>query len=173
MMKYSCLVVAIFCCINFSFSQKNEFSNNEIVLDLGGIGGFGALSFQKKMFEINQVQISGKLGISFFRFKDFTQTFNPDILVPFSINLNRQFNKFGFQIGIGQTVSSIVTVSSNFQSKERENTVSGSLMLGMKFDNPQKRMTYSIFYSPIFQQYNRYRHWGGMSIGFKLKNKKQ
>jgi len=170
-MKYKCLVVVIFCFINYSFAQESEFSKNEIVLDLGGIGGFGALSFRKNLINFNQYQLSGRVGLSFFRFKDFTQTFNPDILIPFSIDLNRQFNKWGIQMGIGQTISSIVTTSSNFQSTDRQNSISGSSILGFNYANPKKRLTYQIFYSPIFQQYNRYRHWGGMSIGFKFKNK--
>ena len=167
--KFHLFFLIIFLLSNFSGkSQTIFFPKHSFVLDIGGIGGFGAFNYERHLFSKNKNFLSAKLGVSFYRFKDYERDFNPDLLFPLSLQIGRKFESHHAIFGIGQTLSSIVTASANFDSKIRKNEWSGSFILAYRFRKTDKPFFFQIAYTPIFEHYKSWRQWGGLSIGYSF-----
>lgn len=153
-------------------SDKNDISpvlsKNSILLDIGGIGGYGSLNYEYSFFEKKNIILSSRIGFSFFRFKDFERKFNPDLLFPLSIQLRKKWKNHAVLVGVGQTISSIVKTSNDFSRKIRKNRLNGNLSLGYRFQKKSKPFFFQITYTPLFERYERFRHWGGLGVGYNL-----
>ena len=147
-------------------SQTDFPKKNAVVLDLAGIGGYGSLNYQRIFFSKNNFIFSGKFGFSFFRFRDYERKLNPDLLFPFSLQVNKNWKSHSIIFGVGQTVSSIVQASENFDKKIRNNGWSGSLIIGYQFQKMNSPFFFQIAFTPLFEHYERFRNWGGLSIGY-------
>lgn len=154
-------------------SQTNTFPKHSIVLDAGGIGGYGSLNYERAFLLKKKHLLSYKVGFSFFRFKDFEREINPDLLFPISIQYNRKFKNHRAFLGLGQTISSIVKISSDFSSKVRKNRFSLSSIIGYRFQKDNNPFSIQISYTPILEHYKTFQHWGGISFGYSFFQKKQ
>lgn len=154
-------------------SQSLDFPKHTFVFDIGGTGGYGSFNYERNILEKNNYFLSGKIGFSFIRLKDYETEFNPDLLFPITIQVGRRFKNHHAIIGVGQTVASIVQASSDFSKKIRNHSLSGNLVAGYRFQKRGKPLSIQVSYTPLFLQYKRFRHWGGLSIGYSfLKGRK-
>jgi len=154
-------------------SQNDEFPEHAIILEAAGIGSYGSLNYERNIFEKKSIRFNTSIGLSTLSVIDFYDKFNPDIIIPIKGMILWNWKTHHLVIGIGQTLSSFPRVNSpNFETKRR-NTISASALLGYRWQNPKKRFFIQATYSPIWQQYKRFRHWGGLSFGFSLKKRKQ
>lgn len=173
LLKIPPLLFFIFCLLPFGLkSQEVSFPKHSIVLEAGGIGGYGSINYERAFYLKEKHLLSYKVGFSIFRFKDFERDLNPDLLFPISIQYNRKFNNHRSFLGVGQTVSSIVKASSDFSSKVRKTRLSLSYIIGYRFQRDNKPFFYQISYTPIFEQYKTFQHWGGISFGYSFFQKK-
>ncbi len=176
MLKIKYISLSIFLILTFHFtskSQTNDFPKHTIVLDAGGIGGYGSLNYERAFLLKKKHLLSYKVGFSFYRFKDFERKLNPDLLFPISIQYNRKFKNHRAFLGLGQTVSSIVKISSDFSSKVRKNRLSLSYIIGYRFQKDNKPFSIQINYTPILEHYKTFHHWGGISFGYSFFQKNQ
>ena len=136
-----------------------------VVLDVGGIGGYGALSYEVVFWEKIPFEVSGKVGFSFYRWRDYERKWNPDLLFPVSVQTRWKWKQHQAVMGIGQTISSIVQADVDFE-KERKFGWNGSVILGYGFQQLNSPWRFQLLYTPLWEHYNRWRHWGGLSVGF-------
>lgn len=149
------------------FIGKSQ-TEQSIVLDIGGIASYGSLNYERSFFSKNNYTITGKVGFSFYRFRDYERDLNPDFFIPLSIQAFRNWKSHSAVFGIGQTFSSLVQASRDFK-KIRNNGLSGSIILGYRFRKEESRFAFQIAYTPIFEHYERFQNWGGLSISYFLK----
>ena len=154
-------------------SQDISFPKHTLVLDAGGIGGYGSINYEHAFYLKKEYLLSLKVGFSFFRLKDFERELNPDLLFPISIQYYQKFNHHQAVLGIGQTISSIVKSSSDFSSKVRKNRLSFSYIIGYRYQKDNNPFSIQISYTPVFEQYKTFQHWGGISFGYSFFQKKQ
>ena len=167
--KITTFLILLFCFLPFILkSQETSFPKHTIILDAGGIGGYGSLNYEHAFYLKKKHLLSYKVGFSFFRFKDFEREVNPDLLFPISIQYNRRFKNHRAFLGLGQTVSSIVKISSDFSSKVRKNRLSLSYIIGYRFQKDNNPFSIQISYTPIFEHYKKFQHWGGISFGYSF-----
>lgn len=168
--------ILLFIILTSFFEAKGQIyvsPKHSIILDAGGIGGYGSLNYERVFFSKKNYHLSYKAGFSFFRFKDYERELNPDFLIPMSIQIIRRFKNHNAVLGVGNTVSSIVKASSDFSSKIRKTSLSGSLIIGYRFQKINKPFSIQFSYTPIYQQSKRIRHWGSLGFGYSFikKNK--
>jgi len=172
--KFYFLIFSIFFLFSLNGKCQNTIlSKHAVVLDIGGIGAFGSLNYERLLFSKNNNILTGKVGFSFFRFRDFEREVNPDLLFPLSFQYLKRRKSHHAVFGIGQTFTSIVKASRNFNGTVRENKLSGSIVIGYRFQKRDRPFFIQVNYTPIFEFYKRWRHWGGLSLGYNFrKNKK-
>lgn len=169
--------ILLFCLtMSFTFilkSQTNDYPKHTIVLDAGGIGGYGSLNYERTFFSKKDIFISFKTGFSLYRFKDFERKLNPDLFFPISFQSGLKYKSHHAIIGVGQTISSLVQASEDFGSKVRNNSLSASFIIGYRFQKNKKPFSFQIAYTPLFEHYDRFRNWGSLSFGYSFfeKNK--
>ena len=164
-------IILFFFFLLFFFQSKSQdrfYPKHTFILEAGGIGGYGSLNYERLFLSRDKYQLSYRVGFSFFRFKDFEREFNPDLLIPFSIHFIKRYNSHAIVFGLGQTVSSIVKASSDFSSKVRKTSLNPSFILGYRFQKINKPFSFQINYTPVFQQGERFRHWGSIGFGYSF-----
>lgn len=145
-------------------SQNDSVAKNAIYLDLGGVGVFGSLNYSRQFLSINKFDFDAHIGISSTKIIDFRTKFNPQIILPFG--LHGAFGKTHYlELGVGCAYVNSVLIDNKFNPK-REYTFNGNSSIGYKFKKKQGGFLFRIYYSPIFEQFKKIRHWGGLSLGY-------
>lgn len=148
-------------------SQTSSLFNrkNMVHIEVGGIGGFGSINYERVIPLKNKFAVSGRIGLSTIRVYDFTTQFNPDLLLPLSIN-GFYGESHKIQVGFGQIIANSLT--SNFATGEpqRETNFHTNFTLGYRYQKAESRFVYGISYSPILAFQKNYQHWGGLMFGY-------
>lgn len=148
-------------------SQTSSLFNrkNMVHIEVGGIGGFGSINYERVIPLKNKFAVSGRIGLSTIRVYDFTTQFNPDLLLPLSIN-GFYGESHKIQVGFGQIIANSLT--SNFATGEpqRETNFHTNFTLGYRYQKAESRFVYGISYSPILTFQKTYQHWGGIMFGY-------
>ncbi|MEO9217767.1 MAG: hypothetical protein ABI315_04240 [Bacteroidia bacterium] len=138
--------------------------NNSVYVEALGIGGYGSLNYERILFSKNKLKLAVRLGASTYHVMDYRLKFNPDIILP--ISLNALFgNRHLIEMGLGQTITSLVSAN-EFRKAERNNNLHATFNIGYRYE--KSRMLFRICYSPIIEYYNSIRHWGGISFGYRF-----
>ena len=165
----------LFCVLIIGFSIVNGnaqiYPKHSLILEAAGIGSYGSLNYERNIFEKKSIRFNASIGLSTLGLVDFNDKFNPDVIIPMKGMLLWNWRKHHLVIGIGQTFSSIPRVERPALKTKRRNTISGSPLLGYRWQNQDKRFFIQLTYSPIWEQYQRWQHWGGLGFGFSLKKR--
>jgi hypothetical protein len=147
-----------------SYSQTAP-SRHHIFLELGGVGGYGSFNYERIALLKNHSWVALRVGVSTYRIKDFTLSFNPDIIIPFTVNgcLGKQHK---VEIGVGNTYSNIVHADQKDGSPQRVIRMSTIFSMGYRYQKSSKGPVFRCVYTPIIENHSRVRHWAGMSIGY-------
>jgi len=140
---------------------------SHVYLEIGGIGGFGSFNYERILLTKTKLKLGATVGISTIGLTDFENEFNPDLIFPFAVRA-----WFGathhIEIGIGNTFASTVQVDRVKWEAERELRMHGNFLVGYRYQKRGGRMIWRCHYSPIIQEYEYYRHWGGFSVGWSF-----
>ncbi len=169
MKKSLCILILSTIIAQQSFSQTDstDLERNHLYLELAGAGGYGSINYERVIYLKEHFTFTVRAGISTQHIVDFTNKFNPDIIVPFALNglygLNHKL-----ELGIGETYSNIVHVSlTNFNPK-RESSFSTYFSIGYRYQKKEGRFVFRCVYTPIIE-FNKYlRHWAGISFGYSF-----
>ncbi len=138
---------------------------NVVYLQAFGIGGFGSLNYERIIYRQKDFNLGARIGISTYHIYDFTNTFNPDLIFP--IALNGHYGKtHKIEFGIGQTIVSIVHIVNSDLKPRRDANIHANFTLGYRYQKKEGGLFFRCAYTPMIQEYSRYRHWGGISIGY-------
>ncbi len=163
-------VVLLFIGMLFSLNSFGQPSNekiaiNQIFTEIAGIGGRFSLNYEREFLKNNNFRFLLRLGLGAVHLKDFTNTFNPDLVIPFAL-VAAYGKKHHLEWGFGQTFTNIVKVDLEYGDKQRQSGLSTQFTLGYRFQKQGRGLVYRLVYTPIIE-YNKYfRHWAGLSIGY-------
>ncbi len=132
-------------------------NHGSIEIEVGGVGGFGSVSYRKSFKSTNHFTFAYRAGLSFVPI-DANNGFG--IVVPVLVHLTYGKNRHFLDVGLGQGFT--VTSKGNVFARL-------PISLGYQFDNG-KRMYYRAAYTPLVSYiYNfQWEHWAGITIGVKL-----
>lgn len=157
------LVFLFFLFFNFNaFSTSIEVvRNNKTYIEAMGVGGFGSINYERKIFQIKNNKFNLRTGIGTFHLIDFENKLNPDFILPLGVHTHF-FNHYKIELGLGQTLSSIVVFDAEKSRNYQFNTY---FHLGLYKELKSKPFFYKIAYTPILEANKRFKHWGGISFG--------
>ncbi|MFY7908881.1 MAG: hypothetical protein ACOVO2_04995 [Emticicia sp.] len=168
-----CLLIVLLIGVHFkTFSQLDSQKSirNLVYLEAFGAGGYGSLNYERIIFkQRNQLtpnlKVGVRLGISTFHLKDFNNKFNPDVIIPVSVNAI--FGKtHHLELGFGQTLSNVTQTNNMTFAVERQTTLDSHFTAGYRYQKSERGIIFRLNYSPIISSDKLYNSWFGLSIGY-------
>ena len=163
MQKLFSIILLCFC---FSATAQIErvVKKNIIFIELGGAAGYGSINYELLVKKIKKMKLSARVGLSSYKLKDFQNEFNPDIIVPISINTYYGYNHH-IEFCLGQVFTSIIYSDNVNYEPTRRNNFSTNLSIGYRFQKEMPGTICKIAYSPIIQNNSVLTHWFSVAIG--------
>lgn len=161
------ILPAFVLCVFLSAGQSKtvkEFKNL-VYIDIGGIGGYGSVNYEKIIFHKNNFSTSARIGLSTYHLIDFSNNFNPDIIIPFSIYFHYG-NKHKIEIGTGMSMASIIKKNPNTYKPERSFDLHYNYSIGYRFQKSSSHFFFRCALTPLLEFNNIFRYWGCISIGY-------
>ena len=137
---------------------------NRLYIEAGGLGGYGSLNYERAFARKQKWDIVARFGISTYNLRDFTDAFNPDIIIPISI-IGLYGTTHHLEVGIGQTIASIIQTNQTSWKPERTADIHAHFSLGYRYQKEHGGTIFRLSYTPIIEYYKYFRNWGGISIG--------
>ena len=162
--------VVLFCLSTPLLAQKSKdsivFKKNAVFYELAGSGGRHSINYERS-FVIKQSKFTGSVrgGLSLSNYRDFDGNFNPDFTLPLMANLMYGAKHRG-EIGVGQTLSSIVEGNTNTGDPKRGNHFNTTFNIGYRYQRQNGGPMVRVGYTPVINFRGEYKHWFGASIGF-------
>lgn len=152
-----------------AFSQKDptNIARNLLCLEVGGVGGYGSVNYERVVFSKKNLMFGMRLGISTYHIKDYTNKFNPDILIPLSIN-GYYGKNHKIELGIGQTFASIVHADIIDFKPTRITNFNTDFSIGYRYQKSTGGIVFRCAYTPIIDFNSYFRHWAGVSFGYSF-----
>ena len=143
-------------------------SKNQLYLEGGGGGGYGSLNYERLLFNSKRnLKLGIRSGIGTYRIKDFKNKFNPDIIIPVSVNV--YYGRIHHaELDFGQTLSSMVYANNTDLKIERRNSLNANFGAGYRYQKNERGIFLRMAYTPFLEQWIYFRHWWGISIGYSL-----
>lgn len=150
------------------YGSKDSLYNkhNAIVAEALGIGGYASISYQRLLFHFGKLRSYAQLGLGGNRITDFEGSINPDISLPAALFF-LYGKKHNLVIGAGNTITSNVVYDLSQKGKNRIYNNHATLFIGYLI-HPSNRYSVRVGYTPIWQKYKHYKHWGGVALIFKI-----
>lgn len=130
-----------------------------------GIGGMGSINYERILTVQSPWMVLGRVGISTYNWRDFTNHVNPDLIIPFAF-----IGLFGYdhkaELGIGQSYTNVVRTNPVSWSPERISEWNANFTIGYRYQKANGGLIFRLCYTPILENYKTYWHWGGVSIGY-------
>lgn len=163
MQKLFSFIIILFC---FSANaQIQPIGNKKIIfIELGGAAGYGSINYELLVKKIKKMKLSARIGLSSYKFKDFQNKFNPDFIVPISINTYYGYNHH-IEISFGQVITSIIYADNVNYQPTRINNLSTNISFGYRFQREVKGTMFKIAYTPIIQNKSTLTHWFSVAVG--------
>lgn len=153
----------------YTFSQTDsiEIARNNIYLEAAGFGGYGSLNYERLVYLKKHFIFTIKYGLSTYNVYDYENKFNPDIIIPVTLNgFYGQNHKIEF--GFGETFSNIIHSDIDDFSKQRMTNFHTILSIGYRYQKNIGGVVFRCTYTPIIEFNRYYRHWAGISIGYSF-----
>lgn len=165
----SILLIIIFpiTIINKTFSQVDSIARNQIYLEVAGVCGYGSINYERIMYSKKYLMFATRCGISTYHIKDYTNRFNPDILIPLAIN-GYYGKSHKIELGVGEIFSNIVHAGENDFKPKRITKLHTILSIGYRYQKNKGGMVLRCTYTPIIEFNNYLRHWAGISFGYSF-----
>lgn len=154
---------------NVTYSQKDtvDIAHYHIYLEVAGVGGYGSLNFERIIRNKKKLMFAIRAGISSYHIKDYTNKFNPDILLPLGL-VGYYGNCHKLECGIGETMSNIVHADVLDFKPSRTTSFHTNFSVGYRYQKSSGGVIFRCTYTPIIE-YNKYfRHWAGISFGYSF-----
>jgi hypothetical protein len=167
-MNRKCSFAIVLLALSMSiFAQKDTvlYAKNNFHLEAFGTGGYGSINYERFVFLEDLPRIGLRIGLSTYRITDFTNEFNPDIIVPIGIIYLIGLVHY-LEVGLGETISALVHADEDSWKPKRYIDFHTTASFGYRYQKSTKGIVLRGFYSPILESNQYFRHWGGLSIGY-------
>ncbi len=148
-----------------AWSSELPAAVNSVYVQILGKAGYGSINYERQLLLRGNTRFGLHGGLGTYNVYDFTGSFNPDLIIPVSVNA-LYGSPHSIEIGAGQTISSIVQANPAGWQPERVNRLSAVFVFGYRFQRPEGGFIFRIGYNPVFEFYRRFVHWGGLSFGY-------
>ena len=101
------IIIVILYCSNILYAQ--QVAKNTLYLEGIGIGGYGSVNYERSIIQKNNINLMARIGFGTYHILDYTNRFNPDIIIPIAINATYG-KQHHIEFGIGHTIASTVYV---------------------------------------------------------------
>lgn len=151
-MKYIFCIISLLIFSQWTFAQIDTSSTakNIFYVEAAGIGGFGSINYERIITGNKFLICAFRVGFSTNNINDFTDHFNPDFLIPFSIN-----GCFGknhkIELGIGQTFANIIQADFNDLKPKRTSTFHTNFTIGYRYQKNRSGIIFRCGYTPIIE----------------------
>lgn len=149
----------------FSQTDSTGMAKNILYGEAFGAGGYGSINYERIFFMKDMISVSARIGLGTYHIKDFSNKFNPDLLIPIAI-----YGFYGTEhradFGIGQTFSAIVEARDENLNPAREIDFSTFISAGYRYQKKENGIFLRLAYTPIIENNKRWINWGGFSIGY-------
>ena len=163
MQKLFFIIILCFC-FSATAQIKPNYKRKLIFIELGGAAGYGSINYELLVKKIQQMKLSARIGLGTYKFKDFQNEFNPDIIVPISINAYYGRNHH-IEFDLGQVFTSIIYADNINFEPSRRNNVSTNISIGYRFQKDLPGTIFKITYTPIIQNNSILTHWFSAAVG--------
>lgn len=152
-----------------TFSQKDaaHIARNLLYLEVGGVGGYGSVNYERVVFGKKNLMFGMRFGMSTYHIKDYTNKFNPDILMPLLVN-GYYGKNHKIELGIGQTFASIIHANITDFKPTRITNFHTNFSIGYRYQKNTGGIVFRFAYTPIIDFNNYFRHWVGVSCGYSF-----
>ena len=135
-----------------------------IHLEAAGAGGLGSINYERTLTAIGRARIHARIGIGTIHLRDYTRSFNPDLVLPLGI-IATDSRRWNPEAGGGITLSSIIYPDEGSYEPERRTGLDFWFCAGVR--SVAGRWIFRAAYTPIVDR-SGWRHWGGLSVGYRL-----
>jgi hypothetical protein len=142
-----------------------QIDRNVFYLEIGGIGGYGSVNYERIIPVKAKIKIGARIGISTYTFTDYTRKFNPDVIILLGIN-GFYGSKHNVEFGFGQTISIITQASESNWEPEKQTNLHANFTIGYRYQKDSGGIIFRCSYTPIIEFYKYYRNWGSISVGY-------
>lgn len=161
-------------CVFSQSNQEENTSKNIIYIEGAGAGGYGSLNYERLYFlpsksdlSPSKIAFAFRLGASTYYLNDYTDRFNPEIIVPVAFHFLYGKNH-KLEMGAGQTITSFVRASSSDFQPKRDIRNHTHFMAGYRYQKNKGGLMFRIAYTPILEFNTDYQHWGGLAVGYSF-----
>lgn len=162
------LFLAVMICTDgISQNDTKKTANNIMYLEIGGAGGYGSVNYERVIKSSKLFNLGVRLGAGTYHINDYTTEFNPDIIVP--ISLNAYYGKtHKVELDFGQVFSNtVIADESNFEP-DRESDFHSFFSIGYRYQKDTGGLVFRCDYTPVFEFNSYFRQWFGVSIGYSF-----
>jgi len=169
-MKTSILIIFILLAVfqeAFSQSDSTQYALNHLYLEVAGAGGYGSVNYERSVYRKNNLMLSIRLGLSSYHIKDYTNKFNPDLLVPLAVN-GYYGSDHKLVLGVGQTYANIIHAGNTNFMPVRSTDFHTFFSFGYHYQKKGNGLFFRIAYTPVIEFNTTLRHWAGVSFGYSF-----
>lgn len=150
----------------YSLAQKDTLLHkNNVFIELAGTSVFWSINYERNLIHFGDFKFNARAGLSMMNLYDFELKFNPNLTLPTSLQILYGKKQHNLELGTSLIANRISFLDSETLEKETDVKLSGGLILGYRFHKEKSRMNYRVFYSPLWEYFQSYKHWGGLSVG--------
>lgn len=156
-MKKTLLIYLILITQFNSYSQFDRYLSFELL----GSGGIASFNFEKTFYQKNKLKLNYRIGFSAMPI----DKNNGDALIfPLMVHAVLGEKAHKLDVGLGQSIT-ITTKLNGF--------ILMPMSFGYRFEPTDKRYYLRASYTPLISYLvdRQWQHWGGLTYGFKLKQK--
>ena len=157
----------LFCDVVYSQTDSVQRKHNLVYLEAAGIGGYGSVNYERLILDKYQIGLGIRIGISTYHLKDYRNKFNPDFIIPFSVNSYYGKNH-KVEVGIGEVLGNIVHADFEKATTIRKTKFHTAFSVGYRYQRENGGFFFRCVYSPIIEQNKYFRHWGGIAVGYSF-----
>lgn len=167
-MKYRTILTILAFIISreiLSQSDTTFLAKNILYAEVAGAGGYGSINYERVLLSKYCISVASRIGIGTYHIYDYTTQFNPDILIPVSINaFYGKENKA--ELGLGQTFASIVRADFDKLEPTRMMNLHTFFSAAYRYQKKTGGIFFRLAYIPILEYNKNWRHWAGISFGY-------
>lgn len=152
---------------NFAKNDSLYIANNILYLEVAGIGGYGSINFERVVLRKNNLMLGVRLGVSTYHVEDYTNEFNPDIIIPFSVN-GCYGRNHKIELDFGETFTNIVHADQTDFTPVRISGFHTNLSIGYRYQKNNGGIFFRCTYTPILEFNEYFRQWAGASVGYSF-----
>lgn len=154
----SALAMFILFCSPGLAQQEKPAQISSFHFELAGTGGLYSLSLERSFGKKNMFV---QPGVSVFPNNHYTM-----LVIPVMVKKHFGSNKHKLETGIGQGLSFAFGEGLHFFPR-------GLLLIGWRYETENSPWIFRVSYTPMLSYLVdwQYQHWGGISIGYRLKSK--